>query len=112
MLCSFKFELPVDPIGLMAMVKRMILENGGKVTGEIPNISISVPTALGPVEGSCRMTTKSVVNIQVDKMPEFVSCNQVREKLVYFITEAVKLYVEQQRAASAAPKPASGEATV
>ncbi len=110
MLCSFKFDLPVDPIGLMDMVSRMILENGGKVTGKVPDISISMPTALGPVEGSCRLIGKSVVNIQVDKMPEFVSCNAVREKLVYFITEAVKLYVGQQRGMSGAPQQATGGA--
>ena len=110
MLCSFKFDLPVDPIGLMEMVSRITLENGGKVTGQIPNFSISMPTALGPVEGNCRLLSKSVVNIQVDKMPEFVSCNAVREKLVYYITEAVKLYVSQQKGAPGAPQQATGGA--
>ncbi len=82
MLCSFKFDIPVDPIPLMEMVRQMIVESGGTVTGKVPDVSILVPTALGPVEGSCRLISKSVVNIQVDRMPEFVSCNAVREKLV------------------------------
>ena len=33
-MCNYNFELPVDPIPLMALVKQMIEENGGTVTGQ------------------------------------------------------------------------------
>jgi hypothetical protein len=95
MLCSFKFELPVDPIALIDMIKKEIVAYGGRATGQSPNVAISVSTPLGPVEGSVHLLKGSTVNVVVDRMPEFVSCNAVREKLVFFITEAVKMYVAQ-----------------
>jgi len=97
--CSYNFNIPVDPIELMKMVRGLVLQNGGVVIGEIPNVHVTFPTAIGPVGGSCRLVEGNVVNIEVTKKPEIVTCAMVREKLVYYITEAVKLYTQQTRAA-------------
>jgi hypothetical protein len=97
--CSYNFELPVDPMALLGMVARMITENGGHITGEVPNVSMSMPTAIGQVEGTCRLVSGSVVNLTVTKKPEILSCAMVRDKLVFYITEAVKLYAAQSREA-------------
>ncbi len=99
MACSFNFVLPVDPSGLMQMVKQVVEKEGGVVSGEIPNITISMPTILGQVTGSCRYLGDSAVNITVTQLPSVVSCSMAREQLVYFITEAVKMYVQQSKAA-------------
>lgn len=95
---SYNFDIPVDPIALMKMVKELVEQNGGIVTGEIPNVSVTFPTVVGEVGGNCRLLTRSVVNIEVTKKPTVVSNNMVREKLVYYVTEAVKLYAQQSRA--------------
>jgi hypothetical protein len=94
---SYNFDIPVDPIALMQMVKELVEQNGGIVTGEIPNVSVTFPTVVGDVGGNCRLVTKSVVNIEVTKKPPVVSNTMVREKLVYYVTEAVKLYAQQAR---------------
>ena len=46
-MCNYNFEIPVDPIGLMTMVRQMIIENGGAVTGQIPNVAVTFPTPMG-----------------------------------------------------------------
>ena len=98
MMCSFNFEVPVDPIGLMHMTRQMIEQNGGIVTGEISNFSVKIPTVIGEVGGNIRHAGGSVVNIEITKMPMLVPCALAREKLAFYITEAVKMYVQQCRA--------------
>jgi hypothetical protein len=95
---SYNFDIPVDPIALMKMVKGLVEQNGGVVTGEIPNVSVRFPTVVGEVGGSCRLVRGSVVNIEVTKKPDLVPNSMVREKLVYYVTEAVKLYAQQGKA--------------
>ena len=50
-MCNYNFELPIDPIPLMTLVKQMIEENGGSVTGQVPNVAVSIPTPMGQVAG-------------------------------------------------------------
>ena len=95
---SYNFDIPVDPIALMKMVKELVEQNGGIVTGEIPNVSVRFPTMVGEVGGNCRLVNGSVVNIEVTKKPDIVSNSMVREKLVFYVTEAVKMYSKQTRA--------------
>jgi hypothetical protein len=94
---SYNFDIPVDPIALMQMVKDLVEQNGGIVTGEIPNVSVRFPTVVGEVGGNCRLVKGSVVNIEVTKKPDLVPNTMVREKLVFYVTEAVKLYAQQTR---------------
>jgi hypothetical protein len=51
------------------------------------------------VGGSCRLVEGNVVSIEVTKKPEVVPCAMVREKLVYYITEAVRMFTQQTKAA-------------
>lgn len=90
-MCNYNFELPVDPIPLMAMVKQMIEANGGSVTGQIPNVAVSIPTPMGQVVGNCRLVGTSTVHLSVTKKPEVLSCAIVRDRIVGYLTEAVKL---------------------
>ena len=76
-------------------IRQLIEENGGIVTGQVPNFSVSIPTPVGQVAGSCRLVEGSLVNLTVTKKPEFMTCTMVRDKLVFFITEAVKMYAMQ-----------------
>jgi hypothetical protein len=96
---SYNFDIPVDPIALMKMVKDLVEQNGGIVTGEVPNVSVRFPTVVGEVGGNCRLVKGSVVNIEVTKKPDLVPNSMVREKLVFYITEAVKLYAQQTKVA-------------
>ena len=88
--CNYNFDLPVEPEPLMGLVLRMIEENGGTVTGAFPAVSVSIPTSLGRVEGRCRLVKDRLVNIQVTKKPDFMTCQMVREKLIFILSEAVK----------------------
>jgi hypothetical protein len=99
MICSYNFEIPVDPIALMKMVKQVVVQSGGFVEGEIPNVSVRFTTVIGDVAGKCRLVEGSIVNIEVTQKPDVVTCTMVREKLVYYITEAVKMYSQQTKAA-------------
>jgi hypothetical protein len=99
LMASYNFDIPVDPIALMTMVKDLVQQNGGIVCGQIPNLTVRFPTAVGEVGGSCRLLNPSVVNIEVTKKPDIVPNSVVREKLVFYLTEAVKLYTQQTRAA-------------
>jgi hypothetical protein len=90
-MCNYNFELPVDPIPLMALVKQMIEENGGAVTGQIPNVAVSFPTPVGLVAGKCKLVGTSTVHLTVTKKPEVLTCAMVRDRIVGYLTEAVKL---------------------
>lgn len=91
-MCNYNFELPVEPIPLMEMVREMVINNGGTVTGEIPNVVVTFPTPMGPVAGSCRVVSGNTVNLTVTKKPEIFTCAMVRERLVALIIEAVRVY--------------------
>ena len=97
-MCNYNFELPVDPLPLLARLVRLIEEQGGAVTGEVPNVSVSIPTSVGRVEGRCRLVEGALVNIQVTRKPEFVTCAMVRDRLVVVLTEAVKSQAMEQAA--------------
>lgn len=94
-MCNFNFNLPVEPAPLLAMVARKVEEYGGVVKGDAPNISISIPSQVGRLEGRCKAVGGNTVNIVVTKKPDVITCNMVRERLVFFITEAVKMYAAE-----------------
>ncbi|MFN8474228.1 MAG: hypothetical protein U0822_18690 [Anaerolineae bacterium] len=98
-MCNYNFQLPVDPISLLQMFRQEIVDNGGIVTGEIPNVHVSVPTQVGRVEGECHLVGEATVNIKITKKPDIVSCKMVRDTLVTYLTEAVKMYSAKQNAA-------------
>ena len=99
-MCNYNFELPVEPIPLMEMVKQMVIKNGGTVTGEIPNVTVMFPTPMGQVAGSCRIVSGNTVNLTVTKKPEVLTCAMVRERLVALIIEAVRVYSLQSQPAA------------
>ncbi|MFN8496946.1 MAG: hypothetical protein U0641_03755 [Anaerolineae bacterium] len=98
-MCTYNFQLPVDPTALLQMFRQEIVDNGGVVTGELPNVNVSMPTQLGRVEGECRLVNEATVNIKITKKPPTVSCNMVRDTLVSYLTEAVKTYSAKKNAA-------------
>jgi hypothetical protein len=99
-MCNYNFELPVEPIPLMEMVRQMVIQNGGTVTGEIPNVMVTFPTPMGQVAGSCRIVSGTTVNLTVTKKPEVFTCAMVRERLVALIIEAVRVYSLQSQPAT------------
>ncbi len=99
-MCNYNFELPVEPIPLMEMVREMVINNGGTVTGEIPNVMVTFPTPMGQVAGSCRIVAGNTVNLTVTKKPEVFTCAMVRDRLVALIIEAVRLYSLQSQPAT------------
>ncbi len=106
-MCNYNFDLPVDPMVLIPIVKQKIEENGGVVTGEVPSVSVTIPTVIGEVGANARLVGPTVVYIEVTKMPPMVTCAQVREKLVEYLTEALKTYQRQLKAAKQQEKPAA-----
>lgn len=99
MLCQFNFELPVDPHLLMDMATQAIFENGGSVDGELPEMTISVPTPLGLVDGVCKLISDSTINVVVTNKPDLVSCDLIRNKLVEYLTLGVKMHVQAAKKA-------------
>ena len=74
----------------MERVLRMIDESGGTVTGTLPSVTVSIPTALGRVEGTCKLVKDRLVNVRVTKKPDLMTCRMVRERLIFILSEAVK----------------------
>ena len=91
MACQYKFVLPVDPLPLIEMTRQLILENGGSVTGENPKYTVSMPSPFGQFDAVCKLISDTEISISVTKKPEFVSCDLIRDKLVYYIKEGVKM---------------------
>jgi len=52
------------------------------------------------VEGKCQLLDDAMVNIQITKKPDLVTCNMVRDNLVAYLTEAVKAYSAQTTTAA------------
>lgn len=100
--CSFNFKVPDDPVAIIDMVRPMIVDGGGGVSGASNNISFSIPTTVGRFEGVCTVVEATLVNISVLEKPEIVSCKVIRDQLTKYITQAVVMYRDQTRAAQAA----------
>lgn len=96
--CSYNFKLPSDPIAIIEMVRPMIEEAGGTVTGKNTDVTFSIPTVVGRFDGACRLVEPSVVNISVIDKPDIVSCKMIRDQLTVYITEAVKMYHQRRKA--------------
>lgn len=92
MLCQYRFELPVDPLAILEMAQQAIIANGGMVTGELPNLAICIPTHLGQIEGTCRLVSDSTLHVAVLRKPELVTCHMIRDNLVLYLKEGVKMY--------------------
>lgn len=107
MTCMFNFKIPDDPVAILDMVRPMIAEIGGTVSGESADLTFSIPTTLGRFDGACKVIEASTIQIAVTDKPELVSCTMVRQKLVFYVTEAVKLYRQQARASQAKASPAT-----
>lgn len=97
-LCQFNFDLPVDPYLLMDLAMEAIVEHGGTVTGELPEMLIAVPTPLGEFDGVCTLVADTTIHIAVTKKPELVSCELIRNKLVEYLTQGVKMHVQATKA--------------
>lgn len=89
--CQFNFVLPIEPQSLMKMTRQVIVENGGTVTGDLPLIKVTVPSPLGNIDAVCKLIADSTINIAVTRKPELVSCDVIRDKLVAYLKQGVKL---------------------
>lgn len=109
-LCSYNFKIPSDPVAIIDMVRPMIVDAGGIVTGENSDLMFSIPTAVGTFNGACKVLEPTVVSLTVTNKPEIVSCKMIQKQLTVYITEAVKMYHRQSKAAAAADLLAETEA--
>lgn len=100
-LCSYNFKIPSDPVAIIDMVRPMIVDAGGIVTGENSDLMFSIPTAVGTFNGACKVLEPTVVSLTVTNKPEIVSCKMIQKQLTVYITEAVKMYHRQSKAAAA-----------
>jgi hypothetical protein len=50
-LCNYNFDLPGAALPLLETMAHQVEEYGGVVTGELPEVAISIPTAVGRIEG-------------------------------------------------------------
>lgn len=98
--CAFNFKIPADPIAIIGMVRPMFVEAGGTVTGENADFTFSMPTKIGRFDGACKVLEPTLVNITVTERPEVISCKMIQKQLTVYITEAVKMYNQQSKAAA------------
>ena len=108
--CAFNFKIPADPVAIIGMVRPMIVEAGGTVDGENTDITFSIPTVIGRLDGGCKLLEPTLVNITVTDKPDVISCKMIQKQLTVYITEAVKMYIEQSKSAAASGEAADGEA--
>ncbi len=100
--CSFNFKIPSDPVAIIDMVRPMIVDGGGTMSGASDNVTFSIPTILGRFDGVCTVVEPTLVNISVLDKPDVISCKVIRDQLTKYVTQAVVMYRDQTRAAQAA----------
>lgn len=100
--CSFNFKIPGDPVAIIDMVRPMIVDGGGTMSGASDNVTFSIPTLLGRFDGVCTVVEPALVNISVLDKPDVISCKVIRDQLTKYITQAAVMYRDQTRAAQAA----------
>lgn len=100
--CAFNFKIPADPMAIIGMVRPMFVEAGGTVTGENADFTFSMPTKIGRFDGACKVLELTLVNITVTQRPDVISCKMIQKQLTVYITEAVKMYRDQSKAAATA----------
>lgn len=101
--CSFNFKIPGDPAAIMDMVRPLIVEGGGTVSGEGANVAFSIPTVVGRFNGVCTAVEPTLVNIAVHEKPDVISCKVIRDQLTKQITLAVRMYNAQIGSATSTP---------
>lgn len=89
-MCNYNFNLPIDPAALYPTAQSAIIAHGGTTTVKGSKVIFSIPTPLGQIDGVCSVVEQSTLNITVTKKPDFVPCALIREKLVGYLTQAVK----------------------
>lgn len=97
--CRFNFKVPNDPVAIIDMVRPMIVDAGGTITGESANAAFSIPTVVGRFDGVCTVVDPKLVNIAVTDKPDIISCKVIRDQLTKYITQAVTMYREQTASA-------------
>jgi hypothetical protein len=94
-MCNYNFNVPVDAESLVGLARQAIEEHGGTTMGENGHVSFTVSTPAGRLDGTCRVTEPQAVTIQITDKPDLLSCSLIREKLVTYLTEAVRIYVQR-----------------
>ena len=89
-------------MAIIGMVRPMFVEAGGTVTGENADFTFSMPTKIGRFDGACKVLELTLVNITVTQRPDVISCKMIQKQLTVYITEAVKMYRDQSKAAATA----------
>lgn len=100
-MCNYNFNLPIDPAALFETAQNAILARGGSATQQGSKVVFSIPTPLGQIDGVCTIVEHATLNITVTKKPDIVPCTMIREKLVSYLTQAVKAHANPPRAAGA-----------
>jgi hypothetical protein len=90
-MCNYNFNLPIDPAALFATAQSAIVARGGNATQKGSKVLFSIPTPLGQIDGICTLVEQATLNITVTKKPDIVPCALIREKLVSYLTQAVKM---------------------
>ena len=78
----------------MTMAVRAVEERGGTISSQYPGGGFSVPTPAGAIDGNFKILGKGLINVTVSRKPEAVLCSDIRDQLVNYLTEAVKIYAQ------------------
>ena len=91
-MCNYDFNVPVDAESLVVLARQAIEEHGGKTVGENGHITFTIPTPVGDLDGTCEVMEPKVVSIRVTNKPDIVPCSVIRQQLVTYLTEAVRIH--------------------
>ena len=78
--CSFKFKIETNPVETINKVKTKIEQEGGTFNGDENEGTFSLPTPLGVIEGSYKVTTDEL-KIDITKKPAFLPCSMLEGEL-------------------------------
>ena len=98
-MCNYNFNLPVDAESLVVLARQAIEEHGGNTADQDGHVSFTIPTPVGRLDGTCQVLEPQVISIQVTNKPDLVSCRLVREKLVIYLSEAVRVHAQMSQTA-------------
>jgi len=82
---AFRIKLKDSVESTIAVVKSKVAENGGTFNWNGSSGQLSLKTPLGKVEGNCKTISEQEIEINMTKLPLFVSENQVKGKIEEYL---------------------------
>lgn len=81
-MCDFRIPYDGDASEIVELAQALIEREGGRFDADDSRAEFSIPTPLGPVEGSCRLPEPSTIGVTITRKPMLVSNRAIEERIV------------------------------